>query len=205
MKLYTSVGPNPHVVRMFVAEKGMDIDRVLIDLPGGENRREPFLSLNPSGTSPILALPGGQVICEILPICEYLEEVHPEPVLIGRTPEERAETRMWSRRIDLGLAEPMTNAFRSCEARGLFENRRPILSSEAGEELKAMARQYLLWLDGQWQGRQFVCGDRFTLADVMLFAFLDFGEHVGQPIPQEAAWVRDWYGRVKARPSTTAE
>ena len=113
MKLYNSVGPNPHVVRMFAAEKGLTLPMVEIDLMGGENRKPPYQdTVNPAGQTPALVLSDGQIITEITVICEYLEEKHPSPVLIGATPEQRAETRMWTRRIDLNICEPLTNAFR---------------------------------------------------------------------------------------------
>jgi glutathione S-transferase len=204
MKLYDSIGPNPRVVRMFAAEKGVEFDRVPVDLMAAENRRAPYCNINVSGTTPALETASGRIICEILAICEYLEEEQPAPPLIGRTPEERAETRMWVRRIDLGIVEPMTNGFRATEGRPLFEPRIKLVSPSAGADLKAVARNKLLWLDDQMRGRQFVCDDRFTLADILLFAFLDFGAQVGQPIPEEASWARDWFERVKTRPSASA-
>ncbi len=95
MKLYNSVGPNPQVVRMFIAEKGMDIPKQEVDLMGGENRRPPFNStVNVAGQLPALGLDNGKTISEITAICEYLEEVGKGPALIGATPEERAETRI---------------------------------------------------------------------------------------------------------------
>src|SRR5215468_3127358 len=107
MKLYTSVGPNPRVVKMFLAEKGLDLPRITVDLMGGENRRAPYNEkVNPAGQTPALQLDDGSCLTEILPICEYIEEKHPSPPLIGTTPEERAKTRMWTRRVDLKVCEP---------------------------------------------------------------------------------------------------
>jgi glutathione S-transferase len=205
MKLYTSMGPNPHMVRMFAAEKGLALETVEVDLMGGENRRAPYAeTVNPAGQTPALVLDDGTVIAEITVICEYLEERHPTPALIGATPEERAETRMWTRRIDLNICEPLANGFRAAEGRRIFENRMKLVGAEGAAELKAIARDRLLWLDGQMQGREFICGDRFSLADVLLFAFLAFGAQVGQPIPDEATWVKAWFARVQARPSAAA-
>jgi glutathione S-transferase len=205
MKLYTSVGPNPRVVRMFAAEKGLSLPMVEIDLMGGENRRPPYSeTVNVAGQTPALELEDGTTVTEITVICEYLEEKHPSPPLIGSTPEERAETRMWTRRIDLNVCEPMTTGFRATEGRRLFESRMKLLGAEGGSELKAIAKDRLLWLDGQLAGRAFVCGERFTLGDVMLYVFLAFGAQVGQPIPDEAAWTKDWFARVGARPSANA-
>ena len=110
MKLYNSIGPNPRMVRMFMAEKGFAVPKVEVDLRGGENRREPYLQANPSGQLPALELDDGTVLAEITAICEYVDEVKKDtPSLIGDTPEERAKTRMWTRRIDLNIAEPATN------------------------------------------------------------------------------------------------
>ena len=204
VRLYDSIGPNPHVVRMFAAEKGLPLERVAVDLMGAENRREPYMARNVAGTTPALETDDGTTVCEIMAICEYLEETQPDPALIGRDVAERAETRMWTRRIDLGIVEPMTNGFRATEGRKLFESRMRLVSPDAGAELKAIARDKLLWLDAQMAGRSFVCGERFSLADILLFAFLHFGQQVGQPIPDEASWVRDHHGRVAARSSAAA-
>ncbi len=205
MKLYNSVGPNPHVVRMFAAEKGLSLNTVQVDLMAGENRRPPYNeSVNVAGQLPALELEDGQKVCEITTICEYLEEKHPEPALIGKTPEERAETRMWTRRIDLNIAEPMTNGFRAGEGRRIFENRIKLVSPEASGDLKAIAKDRIIWLNGQMGQNQYVCGDRFSLADILLYCFLAFGSQVGQPIPEEAGWVKGWFERVKARPSAAA-
>jgi glutathione S-transferase len=111
---------------------------------------------------------------------------------------------MWARRIDLGVIEPMVNGFRATEGRPLFAQRIKLVSEAAGAELKAIARDKIVWLDGQLRGRTYVCGERFTLADVLLFAFMDFGAQVAQLMPAEAAWLRDWFDRVKARPSAAA-
>ena len=204
MKLYNSIGPNPRVVRMFLAEKGLKIPVTEVDLLAGENRRGDYTAVNPHGTTPALEVESGSHIAEITVICEYLEELHPTPSLIGETPMQRAETRMWIRRIDLNICEPMTNGFRATEGRAMFAPRIKLVGEAGGAELKAIARDRLLWLDGLMGKRAFVCGDRFSLADILLFCFLDFGISVGQPIPDEAAWVKGWFERVKARASTAA-
>jgi len=141
MKLYNSVGPNPQVVRMFIAEKGLDIPKQEVDLMGGENRRPPFNStVNVAGQLPALGLDNGKTISEITAICEYLEEVGKGPALIGATPEERAETRMWVRRIDLNICEPMANGFRAAEGRAIFANRIKLVGADGAKELKEIAR-----------------------------------------------------------------
>jgi glutathione S-transferase len=204
MKFYNSIGPNPRVVKMFMAEKGLDIPRVEINLMAGENRQAPYSTdKNPSGQMPALELDDGVVLAEILPICEYLEETNPSPPLIGTNAEERAVTRMWTRRIDLNICEPLTNGFRFAEGLRLFENRIRCIP-EAADGLKATARDKLAWLDGLVAGRKFIAGDRFTLADILLFVFLDFGAQVGQPLDPANKNLTAWKERVAARPSAAA-
>jgi glutathione S-transferase len=201
MKLYQSIGPNPRVVTLFIAEKGLDVPRADVNLMGGENRQAPHLARNPSGQTPTLELDDGTCLAEITAICEYLEEKQPQPALIGTTPEERAETRMWTRRVDLRICEPMANGFRFGEGLGLFKDR-VLCVPEASPGLKAMARNGEEWLEGQLKG-PWICGDRFTLADILLFAFIEFGATVGQPLDPGFKQLNAWFERVKARPSVS--
>jgi glutathione S-transferase len=204
MLLFDSIGPNPRVVRMFAAERGVTLPSTKVDLRGGENRREPFLAKNPSGQLPALELDNGMVLAEITAICEYLDEIGPAGgTLIGATPEERAETRMWVRRIDLNILEPLANGFRFSEGLKLFESRIRVIP-HAAADLKLLAQEKLRWLDGLIAGREFVCGSRLTLADVLLFVFLDFAKTVGQPLDPANANVAALYERMKARPSAAA-
>ena len=203
MKIYNSMGPNPHVVRMFLAEKGVSIPLESVDLMAGENRREPYLAKNAMGQLPTLELDDGATITEITTICEYLEEKHPSPPLIGTTAEERAETRMWVRRVDLNICEPLTNGFRYSQGLRLFENRFRCLP-EAADGLKALAQDNLAKLDGMIADKTFIAGDRLTLADILLFCFLDFGVAVGQPPAAENKNVIAWFDRMKARASASA-
>jgi glutathione S-transferase len=203
MKLYNSMGPNPKVVRMFMAEKGIEIPKVEVDLMGGENRREPYLAKNPSGQLPALELDDGSVLAEITAICEYLDEKYPGSSLIGTTPEERAETRMWMRRIDLNIMEPMANGFRYSEGFDLFKNRIRTIP-HASDDLKQCAQEKLAWLDKQMAARRYVAGERLTLADLMLYAFVNFFQKVGQPLDPKLENVNAWYGRMKERPSARA-
>ena len=204
MKFYNSVGPNPRMVRMFMAEKGIDIPKVEVDLRGGENRREPYTKLNPAGQMPALELDDGTVLAEITAICEYLDEKKKDtPSLIGDTPEERARTRMWARRIDLNIVEPAANGFRFSEGLKLFQNRIRCIP-EAADGLKATARDKLAWLNGLMGANPFVCGAKLTIADILLFAFVDFMKQVGQPLDPANANLAAWYERMKARPSAAA-
>lgn len=203
MKFYNSIGPNPRVVKMFMAEKGLDFPRVEVDLLAGENRGAAYGAKNPSGTTPALELDDGVVLAEITAICEYLEEMHPSPSLIGTNPRERAETRMWTRRIDLGVVEPMANGFRFSQGLGLFKDRMRCLP-EAADGLKAMAQDKLAWLDREMGERRWIVGERFTLSDILLFCFLDFAAAFGQPLHPDNRRVAAWFERVNARPSAAA-
>jgi len=203
MLFYNSIGPNPRVVRMFMAERGIDLPRTEVDLRAGENRRAPYLAKNTFGQMPALELDDGSVIAEIIPICEYLDEITPGPSLIGATPAERAETRMWVRRLDLNIIEPLANGFRFAEGLKLFQNRIHVIP-QAADDLKQIAQEWLGRLDGMMAGKTYICGARFTLADIFLFGFLEFGEGVGQKLNREHTNLAAWFDRIKARPSTAA-
>ena len=123
MKLYNSIGPNPRLVKMFAAEKGIKLDLVEVDIIAGENRQPAWQAINPTGTTPVLELDSGVRIAETAAICEYLEDRFPDPALIGATPEARAVTRMWWRRTDLIVVQPMTTGFRGAEGLPLFQGR----------------------------------------------------------------------------------
>ncbi len=203
MKFYDSIGPNPRVVRMFASEKGIALPTEKVDLMKGDNRKEPYLKRNAFGQTPALELDNGSFLSEITAICEYLDEKNPNDTLIGKTAEERAETRMWTRRIDLNIVEPLTNGFRFAEGLGLFKDRIPTIP-EAAPGLKRVAQHNLAWLDKQMEGKQFIAGSRLTLADILLYAFLDFASGVGQPIPADLKNINAWFARMKARPSAVA-
>ena len=203
MKLYNSIGPNPHVVRMFMSELGLDLEIIEMDLMAGENRQEEHLKRNPSGQSPTLELDDGSFISEITAICEDLDDKQGNTDLIGKTPEERAETRMWTRRVDLQIVEPMTTGFRYSEGLELFKSRMQTIP-DAADGLKSIAQEKIAWLDGEMEGKDYICGNRFTLADVMLFCFLAFGATVGQAVSEENLNIISWYDRVKERSSTAA-
>ena len=202
MKLYTSVGPNPRVVKMFMAEKGITLDMVTVDLRGGENRQEAFLKVNPAGQTPSLELDNGTNLNEITAICEYLDEKNPGSSLIGTTAEERAATRMWTRRVDLKVCEPLANGFRFGEGLPMFQSRMRCLP-DASPGLKLIAQDGIQWFEDNMKG-PWIAGDRFTLADILLFSFLDFGAVVGQPLDPKFTKINEWFSRVKARPSAAA-
>lgn len=204
MKLYNSLGPNPHTVRMFAAEKGIVLPLQEVDVMGAEHRRPPYDKINVMQQTPAFETDDGQVICEVTAICEYLEELKPEPPLIGSTPGERAETRMWVRRMDLNIIEGRSRAFRATGGREFYKDKIKLLSVPAAKELFEIVADRVLWLDAQVTGT-YICGDRFTLADILLYCFMTFGApEGGSHLPPEAKNLKPWLERVRARPSTRA-
>lgn len=192
MKLYHSIGPNPRLVRLFAVAKGLSLPLHEIDILAGENRQPEYLRVNPTGTTPVLELDDGVCIAETIAICEYLEELYPEPVLIGQTPQERADTRMWLRRVEQMIVQPMTSGFRGAEGLELFQNR-VVCYPEVSERYKQDARSGWLWLEAQLaDGRSHICGERMTVVDVFLLSFAEFGEAVGQPLPEQCLRLHQW-------------
>lgn len=203
MKLYDSYGPNPRAVRMFLHEKGLTLPKVDVDLMGGENRRGEYLARNPGGQLPALERDDGELLAETVAIFEYLEEKQPAPALIGTTPEERADARMWQRRVELKITEHLYNGFRFAEGIDIFRDRLRVIP-EAADGLKATARDNLAWIDALLADRTFVAGDRFTVADIILYCAVDFGAGVGQPLDPGLKNVAAWKARVASRPSAEA-
>src|SRR5688500_13168360 len=189
---------------MFAAEKGFRFPEVVkVDIMAGANRKEPYLSKNPSGQLPCLELDDGRVLAETIAICEYLEERQPKPALIGTTPEDRAETRMWVRRVEWKITQPLADGFRFAEGLPLFKDRMRTVP-EAAPGLKLIAQDGLKWLDGQLAGRDTIVPGRFTLADITLFSFVDFGGSVGQALDPSLANLANWFAKTKGRSSASA-
>ena len=203
MKLYDSIGPNPRVVRIFMAEKGISLPVQSVDLAAGENREAAHLARNPHGQMPTLECDDGSFVSETVAICEYFEELQPQPALIGATPAERAEARMWRQRVDLNICQHIANGYRFSEGLKRFETR-IVCVPEGAPGLKTIAIDRLRWLDGQMAGKTFICGERFTMADIVLFCWLDFADKVKQPWDRENAKVAAWFERVGARESAKA-
>lgn len=203
MKLLNSLGPNPRMVRMFMAEKSVKLPLQNLDLLAGENRAEPYTRKNPAGQIPALELDDGFVLGETVAICEYLEELHPTPALIGTNARERAETRMWVRRVELDATEYMYNGFRFSEGLELFKNRTRCLP-EAAAGLKTKGQDGLKWLDGLMAGKTWVAGERLTLADLIFYCCLDFCGSVGQPLDPALKNIGAWFKRMNERPSANA-
>lgn len=203
MLLLDAASPAPRALRMFLQEKGIEIPTRQIDVFGGENRQAPYLAYNPAGQTPALLLDDGTCIAESVAIMEYLEEQHPAPALIGSTPEQRAQTRQWQRRVELNITENIHNAYHYAEGLARFRGRIPVVP-EAADGLKHVAQDRMVWLDRMLDGHTFLVGERFTIADIWLYIWLDFADSVQQPFDRSLSNVGAWFERVAARPSATA-
>jgi glutathione S-transferase len=202
MKLYDlKAGMNPRRVRIFMAEKGITLPTVDIDMIKGENGTPEFLRMNPLGKLPVLELEDGTCISESIAICRYLEELHPEPNLFGASPEERAVIEMWNRRIELELALPMSSQ---------FEHLSPFFASrveqvpECGAFARSRALKTLGWLDAELAARPYVAGERYTIADITAQCAVLLGKHTGVPAPAEFGNLARWWAAVSSRPTARA-
>lgn len=203
MLIYDAISPAPRCLRMFVLEKGLRLPAVTVDVMRGENREPAWLAVNPAGQTPALRLDDSTVLAEAVAIAEYLEELHPAPALIGATAQERAQTRQWWRRVELNVTEFIHNAFHYAEGLPRFTSRIPV-APEAAAGLKRIAQDRLAWLDGLFGAGPWLCGERFTAADIWLYVWLDFGAEVNQPFDRTLPAIGPWFARVAARPSAAA-
>ena len=202
MKLYDStIAPNPKRVRMFLAEKGIEIELEEVDIGKAKNREPAFLAINPMGTLPVLELDDGTHLAESLVICEYFEDLQPKPPLFGRTAQERANTRMWERRMELELMYPLLGAFRNSTP---FFKGRITQIPEIVEPFRAAAAKRFAWLDQELGGRDFIAGNEFTAADITLFCTVEFGKAVGEKYDSSLINLVRWNESVSARPSAAA-
>ncbi len=203
MLLYDAARPNPRAVRIFLLEKAITLPMQDIDVDGGENRLPDFVARNPSGQVPVLELDDGSWLAESAAIFQYLEELYPEPPLIGATAEERAVTRMWQRRIERRITEPLYAAFHYGPAVDMYKNRMVVLP-ESVADFKVLMHDGLVWLNDLLVGRNSIVPGRFTVADITLFAALDFGSSIGWSLPAELNHLNQWFEAIAARPSIAA-
>ena len=205
MKLYNSLGPNPHTVRMFALEKGVDLPLQELDIMGGEHRRPPYSEFNPMMQTPALETDDGQVDRRDHAHLRISGGTVSRPPLIGATPGERAETRMWCRRIDLNILEGRSRAGRATFGREFYIDKIKLLSVSAALELQAIVEDRVLWLDGLMAGKTWICGERYTLADIMFYCFMAFrAPEGGSNLPAGCKHLPAWFDRVKARPAAQA-
>jgi glutathione S-transferase len=194
--------PNPRRVRVFLAEKGIDVPLVPIDMGAMEHRGEAVTSRNPLRRLPVLELDDGTIITESIAICRYFEEVHPEPALFGRGAVGKALVEMWQRRMELNLMLCVAQAFRHIHP-AMKEWEVPQVP-EWGEANKPKAVDFLRLLDGELADREFVAGDDYSVADITGMIAVDFMKPARIQLPDEFSNVLRWYRAVASRPSAAA-
>ncbi len=202
MKLYDSpMAPNPRRVRIFLAEKGIEVPRVEVDIAAAENRKSPYVDRNPMGGVPVLELDDGTWLAESVAICRYFEETHPDPPLMGEGPQDRALVEMWNRRMESEVLIPIAQVFRNSHV--FFKGRIPQVP-EYGEACRGVAAKRLEWLDRELANREFIAGDRFTIADITALCGIDFGRVSKISIAPDQKHLARWHEAVSGRPSASA-
>lgn len=202
MKLYDSaMAPNPRRVRIFLAEKGIEVPVEQVDIGKAENRKQPFLAKNPMGTLPVLELDDGTHIAESVAICRYFEALQPDPPLFGTDPKDIALVEMWNRRMELEVFNAITGCFRNTH--DFFKGRIPQVA-EWGEVCRGAAEKRLAWLDEVLADREFIAGERFTVADITALCGIDFGRITKIVIQPDQKNLARWHGAVSSRPSAKA-
>ena len=202
MKIYDFVGaPNPKKLRVYLAEKGIDIPREQVNIVSGDNREPEFLKKNPLGGLPVLELDDGSCLTESLAIIHYLEDLHPTPPMIGATPLERARVRELERIVELGVLLPIATYFQNTHP---FMAGRLKQSPETAENAKTRLAANLRVVDAAIGTQPFVAGKKPSIADCTLLAALEFAEFAQCPIDSSAQNVGRWYADFKKRPSASA-
>ena len=196
-----SPAPNPRRVRIFLAEKGIDLPETLVDMRKREHKSPEFRAKNPAGQIPTLELDDGTTISETVAICRYFDELQPKPPLFGTTPLEMAHVDQWVRRSEFILMNPV----------GMFwRHAHPYTASlltqfkDFGESNRETVMAALRWFDRELDGKQFLAGDTFTMADICLLTTVDFGQWIGLEMPADLPHLKAWHARVSARPSAAA-
>jgi glutathione S-transferase len=203
MKFYNSdMAPSPRRVRIFLAEKGVAIPRVEVDLSKLEHKRPEFSTLNPFETIPVLELEDGTRIAETVAICRYVEALWPEPNLFGSTPVEQAMVEMWQRQLEFRLLMPIGMVVRHSHPK-MAEMESPQVPDWAAVN-RPKALHAMAIVDEALRDRPFIAGDRFTVADITGLVALDFAKSARIEIPPELVRLNRWREALKARPSAAA-
>jgi glutathione S-transferase len=194
--------PNPRRVRIFLHEKGVAFDTVEISIAGRANLSPEYLAKNPLGLLPVMELADGRVLRESVAICRFIEEEHPEPNLMGSGAWERATIEQWNRHAELELLYPITQIFRNTHP---FWVGRIAQAPEFGAIMRDVVLGRMAWLDREMASREFIAGDRFTIADITALCAIDFGRVSGLRIDGAAMPnLKRWHAAVAARPSAKA-
>jgi glutathione S-transferase len=202
MKMYDfTLAPSPRRVRIFLAEKGIDVELVQVDIMRNANRTPEFYQKNPVGSLPILELDDGSCLSESVAICRYFEEIRPCPPLFGVGAREKALVEMWNRRIELEIFAPVGHVWSHLSKIAEGRSRR---IPEFGEIQKSSAIDRIAWLDAELKGREFIAGDSYSIADITTLCMIDFARTVDIRIQPDHANIARWYSDVSSRPSAQA-
>ena len=203
MKLYDGGrAPNPRRVRIYLAEKGLSVPLVPIDMGALEHKADTVAARNPLKRLPVLELDDGTVLTETIAICRYFEELHPEPPLCGTGALGKAMVEMWQRRLELNFLMPVANAFRHIHP-AMKEWEIPQLP-EWGEINKPKAVEFMAILDRELASREFAAGDAYSVADITGLVTMDFLKPARIAVPEEMENLRRWHAAISARPSAAA-
>jgi len=193
--------PNPRRVRIFLAEKGVDLPETRVDMMKREHKSPEFRAKNSMGQLPTLELDDGTCISETVAICRYFDEVHPEPPMFGTTPVEKALVDMWTRRTEFTVMMPVGNFWRHAHPRTAA-----LLTQykDFGESNKETYKGAQRWLNRELADKTWLTGETFTMADICLLTTVDFAGWIGLPLEPEHENLKAWHERVSARPSASA-
>ena len=204
MKLYgeANPAPNPRRVRIFAAEKGLDLPEIRIGMRQGGHKSPEHKARNSLGQVPVLELDDGEMISESVAICRYLDILHPTPPMFGTCAVSQARTEMWVRRLEFQLMVPVGMYWRHAHpltASLLTQNR------DFGESNKPIAAKTMTWLDRELaDGREWIAGDAYGMADIVALTTIDFAGFIGLDVPENAERLKAWRDRASARPSAAA-
>ncbi|SMQ74202.1 Glutathione S-transferase [Altererythrobacter xiamenensis] len=193
--------PNPRRVRIFAAEKGIELPSQEVSIPKREQKAPEYLGKNPRGQTPILELDDGTVIAESVAIMRYLEALHPEPAMFGTTPKEIAAIEMWSRRVEMILMSAVGAVWVNTHP---FTAALPGRNAEWGEANRPRVADAFRFFDESLKNFEYLAGPDFSVADILLLTTADFADFVGCGMPDDCENLRGWHERVSARPSSKA-
>ena len=193
--------PNPRRVRIFAAEKGIELSSKEVSIPKREQKAPEYVAKNPRGQTPILELDDGTVIAESVAIMRYLEAEQPDPPLFGTTAREIAEIEMWNRRVEMILMPAIAAVWVHTHP---FTAALPGRNVEWGESNRPRVTEGMRFFDGSLEGREYLAGSAFSAADILLLTTVDFAKFIGLEMPSECANLLGWHERVSARPSASA-
>lgn len=199
MKIYENkIAPNPRRLRIFLAEKGIDVPMEQVDIMKLDCQTDEFTAKNPMQRVPVLELDDGTNISESIAICRYFEETNPEPALFGTDPVSKAQIEMWNRRAELNLLMPIASAFRHTNP-AMAELEVPQVQ-EWGEANLPKIDKALAFFDGELANREFIAGDTYSVADITALCGIDFMRVLGRKLDGQKNLIR-WHDAMKARAS----